>query len=266
MGEAKRRKLLAQRYSTPEHRADIARVVRSVDLETGGGVCVFRAVMGQRVLAWLGIRSTVVMGAMLYRAGPDEIRDTLAFCGPGNGPAMTDDGMGAHCWLHAGEDLIDFSVGDWQQQSEAGYFQEGNPLDAAPSGEQLGPIQWTVPRLPEFWWQPHASLTEPWHPIGTPELGAAWYRPAPIPQGLQEKVQRDSQSQPVRWLSQILYERTQQIIADWQSGNVTEFTKKTAILSQPLARHGRDVGATVQRITKGKPYLRVGPRRRERPR
>jgi hypothetical protein len=117
MGEAKLRKLIAQNI-TPERRAAIACVVRSIELVAGGGTCLFRAILGRRVLAWLGIPSTIAVGAMLYRAGPDKIRDVVAFCGHGNAPMVTDEGNALHYWLHCGDDLVDFSVGDWQPQAE----------------------------------------------------------------------------------------------------------------------------------------------------
>ena len=81
MGEAKRRKLQAQACFSPERREDIARLVRSIDFEVGSGTCFVRAFLGHKVLSWLSIASRITRGGMLYRAGPDEICDVLAFCG-----------------------------------------------------------------------------------------------------------------------------------------------------------------------------------------
>jgi hypothetical protein len=221
MGEAKRRNSIIRDLS-PARRADIARAVRSIEVTTGAGTCFLRAVLGHRALEYFGIRSSVVFGAMLYRAGPSPLRDVVAFCGQGNKPQqMAEIGVGAaHHWLHCGEDLIDFSVGDWQNQSN---LMINNPLDVLPTGEPIGPIQWTAPPLPDFWWQPRSSLVNPWRPTGEPELGVAWYHPAEMPDWLQAKYERDAQSEPVRLLSRMLHDRCTRLVADWHANAITEF-------------------------------------------
>jgi hypothetical protein len=221
MGEAKRRNSIIGDLS-PARRADIARAVRSIEVRAGAGTCYFRAVLGHRALGYLGIRSSVVFGAMLYRAGPDPCRDVVAFCGRGNAPEMATTGAGAaHYWLHCGEDLVDFSVGDWQRQSD---LMIDNPFDVLPSGETIGPIQWTAPPHQDFWWQPRVALTDPWRPTGEPELGVAWYHPAKMPDWL------DAQSEEVRLLSRMLRGRCTQLAADWRTGAFTEFPAMVASL------------------------------------
>src|SRR3954453_9953239 len=114
MGEAKRKAALsAGLVLSPDQQADVARLVRAIAFDVGrGGACLFRAVVGQAALAALGHPSTIVFGGMLYRAGPDELVDTVAFCGPGNAALLMARQMLGHYWLQAGRDLIDFTVGD----------------------------------------------------------------------------------------------------------------------------------------------------------
>ena len=102
MGKAKQRRRLIEQLGLPERRADIARLVRSVDFVSRGGTCAMRAVTGQKVLAMLGIRARLTFGAMLYRAGPDELADTVAFCGPDNRALRLDRKVLGHYWLEAG--------------------------------------------------------------------------------------------------------------------------------------------------------------------
>jgi hypothetical protein len=132
------------------------------------------------VLNLLGIANHLTVGAMLYRAGPDEIHDTVAFCGPGNQACWTTQGAAAHFWLTAGDDLIDFSVGDWRAQEAV--ISDRVIFDRWPDGSSPGPIQWDAPP-PEFWWQAQATFTAPWRPDGSPPLGTAWYRKAELPGG-----------------------------------------------------------------------------------
>jgi hypothetical protein len=222
MGEAKLRRLIAQNV-TPKQRADIAGVVRSIELMAGGGTCLFRAILGRRVLAWLGIPSTIAVGAMLYRGGPDKIRDVVAFCGHGNMPMVTDEGAAFHYWLHCGDDLLDFSVGDWQPQA-------GDIVDLGPI--QLGPIQWTAPPLPSFWWQSRSFFVEPWRPTGEPEIGSAWYRPIPMPDRARAAIQRVEQDELIHVMSSILRGRCEQLADDWRAGNIASFETTTLIAGE----------------------------------
>src|SRR5262245_28147466 len=88
--------------ATPEQQAmpvpddiktDIAKTVRSIDwgliggLE--GGLCLFRNMTGWLVLGMLEIPAMPALGGMIYRAGPYEHRDVVAFCGPGNVGTVT---------------------------------------------------------------------------------------------------------------------------------------------------------------------------------
>jgi hypothetical protein len=213
MGEAKRRKLV--NYCDPQYRADIARAVRSVNLVTGSGTCFFRAAMGARALAWLGLEAGLVALQMVYRTGPHLENDVLAFIGSHE--------SSWHSWLVVRDDLVDFSVGDWRQFEANGYYEQGRIRE------------WTAPPLPDFWWRPLASfyLTNL-----EPDIGAACYRASPKPEEFWDGLERDCQSPAVEWLSSILHERIQQLMRDWRNGSFTEFPVKTAVLSKPLARHG----------------------------
>jgi hypothetical protein len=70
-------------------KADIARSVRSIIL--GGGNCFYRAVIGMEFLRRLGIPTHLALGGLVYRAGPDPIRDVVSYCGPGNRGQMIGD-------------------------------------------------------------------------------------------------------------------------------------------------------------------------------
>jgi hypothetical protein len=78
-------------------------------------------------------------------------------------------GDGYHAWIEVGDDIIDFSVGDWHR---------ADPVEAERSIglDPMEPEQWTV-TLPSYWCKPRAVLADPWRPVGTPALGKAWYGP-----------------------------------------------------------------------------------------
>jgi hypothetical protein len=159
---------------------DIAKTVRSIEwavLDVDGtavecGLCFYRAVSGMTTLCPLDIWAKPALGGMIYRAGPDERRDVVGFCGPGNvGIFKTaEHHMLAHYFVVSGDDIIDFSVGDWKENITAGKMSEM----IVPGVDPLGPIQWTAPPLTEFFWAPRASF-EPVPGKHTPELGQAWY-------------------------------------------------------------------------------------------
>jgi hypothetical protein len=229
MGEAKRRRA-AQTEIPPEHRADIARVVRSVDLEIGSGTCRFRAMMGHVALRCLGLGSRITVGGMVYRAGPDAVTDTLAFLGEANGAV--------HYWLETVDTLIDFSAGDWRSLDEAGYY-------------GVKQVQnWTT-SPPDFWWLSKAQVS---NSLDIRVVGAMAYERIP---GYPDDTDEYFEKPPVQWLGGILQDRMKTLRTDWQSGNRTEFVKKTVILSKPLARNGRDLNATVARISGGEPVPRI---------
>jgi hypothetical protein len=53
---------------------------------------------------------------------------------------------------------------------------------------------------------------------------------------------------PQLWI--FLLDRAKQLAADWRSGNVTKFAKKTFILRGPLAQHGIDVEDVLKQVTR----------------
>lgn len=195
MGEAKRKataKAAITNLIIPDDiKHDIAWTVQSVHYPPGG-MCWFRAVMGQLVLHSLGLSSDIAVGGMVYRAGPDPMRDCVAFCGPGNLGHLKDDGFLGHAWLRLRGNLVDFSVGDWYDTSQAGLIRE----EWGPENKDPGRLVWTAPELPDFFWQDYDSLTKPWRkfkpddPTTTPELGQAWYGPMAAPNGEREIYER----------------------------------------------------------------------------
>jgi hypothetical protein len=152
-------------------RDQVAAAVRDVKVMFPGGTCWVRSALGGCALTYLGLRPRHVMGAMLFRAGPDEKLDTVAFCGPGNAAHI--DYPGAfHCWLEADGHLIDFACGDWQEDAPI-IEQVSVALGAQEAG--LPPINFHV-SPPEYIWRPREELTSPWRSTGTPALGESWYR------------------------------------------------------------------------------------------
>jgi hypothetical protein len=149
-------------------KADIARVVRSIKF-TGsiGGDCLLRAGIGYVALGLLGFRPQVCVGGMLFRAGPDQFRDTLAFCGPGNAGQMIDDHFFGHVWLELDGDLIDFSCGDWP------HLDPRSELRVA--GMELPPVRWQA-SPPTFVWATR-GLFDDWRPDGSPPISELWYGP-----------------------------------------------------------------------------------------
>jgi hypothetical protein len=166
----------------PDFQAGIGRLVRSLEFAglPDGGHCIFRAIAGKAMFALLDIDATYAIGSMVYRVGPDPLRDVLAFCGPHNSGCMGQDGKALfHVWLKVGGWFADFSVGDWHSDSrscgEYDFSMDGVPLGKLNAA--LGPIQWTIPKPPEFWWKRRAEAEAAWRPDATPELGEAWYGP-----------------------------------------------------------------------------------------
>jgi hypothetical protein len=167
-------------YSITE---DIAKLVRSIDWRDyapTGGLCFPRIASGLFVLTAMGMKTTPVLGGMVYRAGPDPERDAVAFCGACTlGCRKHDGGILAHYWLRCGNDFVDFSVGDWH--ADASGINDYYPPDSLTM--QLGPIVWTAPALPEFFWNDSrmvvlegpSGLREMRKNDFTPDLGIAWY-------------------------------------------------------------------------------------------
>jgi hypothetical protein len=149
-------------------RDGISKIVRAVDFGPYN-FCLQRSLVARAALRRCRIDASLQLGSLLYRVGPDPYRDVIAFCGRGNA-GFNDGNLAAfHAWLVVGDDIADFSVGDWAATAYQEYTLPGAP--------DLGPIQWTIPRPPDYWWRPYAELTKPWRPSGTPELGVFWYGP-----------------------------------------------------------------------------------------
>lgn len=190
MGEARRRKLSGD-YPTisqtvpDDLKRDIAKAIRTVNLTQAGGSCIPYAQLACEVLKSLGFMPRIEVGAALYRAGPDERRDTQAYAGPNNMGCMIDAyGLVGHAWLLLGADLLDFT--DWVRMAEVGYtsllamadvdYDMGGRHDIAQAELTLGPVQFAV-TPPDFLWQPAAPLKAAWRPFGSPEIGEFWYGP-----------------------------------------------------------------------------------------
>jgi hypothetical protein len=162
--------------NNPYVRAGIARIVEAIDFDRSvefgaGGLCLFRSLVALEAMRFCRIDATLYVGSLLYRVGPDPRRDVVAFCGPGNaGFSLPDGSKVFHTWLGVGDDLVDFSVGDWPRLDTLGG--EIRVFGAPP----LGPIQWTI-TPPQYWWRPSIEMMRPWRSVGTPALGEAWYGP-----------------------------------------------------------------------------------------
>jgi hypothetical protein len=157
---------------TQELRHDIADIVRLFEFRGGlpGGNCIPRAVIGHAVMRECGLESHLVAGALLYRVGKHRQRDTLRFCLENNLGGYNDDRqLVGHVWNEYSDQLIDFSSGDWCAEAEQMYATMDQPAERA-----LGPVEWVVP-VPDFIWEPAASLKAAWQRRGQPRLGEMWY-------------------------------------------------------------------------------------------
>ena len=92
--------------------------------------------------------------------------DVVAYCGLYN-IGYVDTFMLGHLWTELGDDLIDFSCGDWHREAEW-------QVQTAPDG--LPPITWQV-EPPQYLWQKAAPLKKAWRKIGQPALGEDRYGP-----------------------------------------------------------------------------------------
>src|SRR5215469_6104353 len=185
MGEAKRRKL-AGTYPQPtatsislpgDLQRDIAQSVRSVELrllDEGtmqrivGGLCAPRAIVGARLLQLLKLPAKIMLGGMIYRVGPDPVRDTVPFCGPDNQAVnITVNSFLGHYWVESADMVVDFSVGDWRTLDLPDYNLVG--------ASALPPIEWHL-TPPDFWWVPKEAVAQvPGE--RTPPFGKAYYVP-----------------------------------------------------------------------------------------
>jgi hypothetical protein len=154
---------------------DIAKVVRSIEYQyvnapfPDGGKCAWRNLTGQAVLWKLNIAAKIALGGLVYRVGPDERRDVVAYCGPGNAGMKTTIGLGGHYFLISGDNIVDFAVGDWIQDAAA-----APELERMMGLTPLGPVQWMI-EPPEFFWAERSTFMPPQDRTFTPELGRAWY-------------------------------------------------------------------------------------------
>jgi hypothetical protein len=105
---------------------DIAHVVRTFCF-TGvdAGTCLARAAIGHAVLHACGLPARLIPGGMLYRCGPHRRRDILRFCLSDNRGGYLHTGNDAyligHVWVEVGDEIADFSVGDWQAEADLIY-------------------------------------------------------------------------------------------------------------------------------------------------
>ena len=98
------------------------------------------------------------LGALLYRVGPDPVRDCIRIFAPDRRSVeFRNDFCVGHFYLRSGLDLIDFSVGDFRADAAVG----------APS------MQWSIVP-PDFFWDDAAHFArDPAQEV--PEIGRAWY-------------------------------------------------------------------------------------------
>jgi hypothetical protein len=186
MGEAKRRKLSGDYPIISPNlplnlRDDIAKAIGTCTLIQAGGSCITRVQLGCEVLKHLGFTPRIELGSAIYRVGPDETRDTIAFAGPYNtGCILINYGFVGHAWLRLGSDLIDLT--DWHDEAMR-QFDSLESLDPTETMRdistlemQLGRPQFSVTPL-AYIWQPCAPLKAAWRPIGSPKLNELWYGP-----------------------------------------------------------------------------------------
>lgn len=178
--DARLRKDEAERITLPDDiKRDIAAVAQAVELVTTGGICHFRAITGMFALALAGIEHRHVersIGGVIFRAGPDERRDSVAYCGPNNVGCIIDGAFLGHTWLRVAGELVDFSVGDWRHQIPLDYDWDSERLgEIARKEAALDPVVWTVDP-PSYHWGPWQDFMPPANTTRcTPELGRAWY-------------------------------------------------------------------------------------------
>ena len=134
---------------------DIVALATIVNLVTIGGTCMFYAFTGKSAFAFAGIEAQRVVGGMMYRAGHHEMRDVVAFVGPGNVGCFHNGMFHGHQWLQVGDTLVDFSAGQWKSATEilVQAFEDG-----------LGAVDWVVDRRNSFGDRGTASCRPPASP------------------------------------------------------------------------------------------------------
>jgi hypothetical protein len=151
---------------------------------SAGGLCALRALQAQRAIKrHTGLLVPLCFGAMVYRCGPEEDRDVVAFCGRANSAQVSPmGGFLGHVWLAAGETLIDFSTADWltEDEDELQRFNESlAEQERREHGLTFGAFRIEA-RPPRYVWERFlepGGIAEPWRPAGTPSLGRAYYKP-----------------------------------------------------------------------------------------
>jgi hypothetical protein len=154
-----------QRPIPDDVKVDIARIVRRFEFDMPGeGSCFWRARTGLLVLEECGIEAEMKAGGMLIRVGPHRQRDTMRYALHNNFGGYYNGWLVGHAWNQVGDEIVDFSVGDWDE-------------DVEPVGPEngLGPVEWQI-ELPQFIWQPAKSLPR-WKSSGVPNMGDIWYGP-----------------------------------------------------------------------------------------
>jgi hypothetical protein len=152
----------------------IAQLAQSVSIFSlfPGGNCIFRAHAGWLVLKAAGIKSSIVGGGMLYRAGPDEILDTVGYAGRRLLGEVLPNGtfMGHFFLITDKHEVVDFSCPEWVENVTDGSFVDvGFPLLSE------RPIQWDTPP-PKYIWGPLSDYSRgPTSHGQAPEQGKAWY-------------------------------------------------------------------------------------------
>jgi hypothetical protein len=154
--------IVGSRSAVPDDiKADIARVVRSINSSARSAASLLGAVIGFITLGPLGFKPQFCVGGMLYRAGPDRLRDTVPFRGPGNAGRLIDGQFVGHVWLRLDDELV-----DWPHLDPRGEL----PV----AGIELPPVRWQAPP-PTFVWATRDLFD--WQPHGEPPIGEMWYGP-----------------------------------------------------------------------------------------
>jgi hypothetical protein len=112
----------------------------------GGALCIGVAGTVQATLSHHGVRCRISAGAAVYRAGPDEVLDSVAFSGPRNRASV--EMQLFHAWVEARASngakwLVDFTPKYWQAS-------EDRMDEVTLPGVTLRPIDWAAPPPPQF--------------------------------------------------------------------------------------------------------------------
>lgn len=183
MGEAKRKKM--QQRSGPDVQASVGRVASAVRRLASaasrhyGGDCYLHAVMGQQLLADLGIPSSVTVGYAAWRIGPgdgDVISHTPHTQGYLPEGAI---GLAFHAWLECQGLIVDLTTYQFAKKAQ--------DLDAADGGHT------TVAWRPDYLMLPHRAVRT-YHQVAQAlGPGVAYYEAVP---SLRSRIGGASQLDP----------------------------------------------------------------------